>query len=146
MMQVRGEALTLPARWYVDPILYELEQERVFGRTWQWVGRADQVASPGSYFTCRVAHEPVVVVRGQDGKLRALSNVCRHRAGPVSQGAGVVTRFQCAYHGWTYELDGTVLGTPFFRAADTLDWNNRCLPQFLVDTWGPLTESTPHSI
>src|SRR6202171_3948013 len=81
-------AATIPSRCYSDAGYLERERLRVFGRTWQLVGRCEQVAQPGSYFTADVAGEPVLVVRGQDGVLRALSNVCRHRAGPVAAGEG----------------------------------------------------------
>ena len=70
---------------------------------------AEQVAEPGQFFTAEIGGESVIVVRGDDGKLRAFSNVCRHRAGPLATGTGNYKRFRCAYHGWTYALDGTLL-------------------------------------
>src|SRR5690348_5458166 len=92
---------TVPASWYLDPHVLELEQEHIFRRTWQWVGRTDQLAVPGAYFTCEVAGEPIIVVRGEDGvRIHAVSNVCRHKAGAVAQGSGVVKRFRCSYHAW----------------------------------------------
>jgi phenylpropionate dioxygenase-like ring-hydroxylating dioxygenase large terminal subunit len=84
-----------------------------------------------------VAGESIIVVRGTDGALRAMSNICRHRAGPVARDCGVVSRFQCAYHGWTYGLDGSLLGTPYFRNVPGFDRGDHCLPAFLVSTWGP---------
>ena len=132
------DQFTLPISWYVDPRMLELEQELIFGRTWIWVGRVDQVATPGAYFTSEIADEPIVVVRGTDGILRAFSNVCRHRAGPVAQGNGILKRFQCAYHGWTYGLDGSLLGTPYFKGVEGFVREANCLPQFQVATWGPL--------
>lgn len=94
-----ARARTIPARWYYDPDVLEREQARVFARAWQLVGRTVQAAAPGDYLTCRVDREPVLVVRDEGGTLRALSNVCRHRAGPVAQGAGNRPSFQCGYHG-----------------------------------------------
>src|SRR5512142_1543198 len=90
-----ARASTIPSAWYRDPGTLSLEQERVFGRTWQLVGRADQAERPGDFFTAEVAGEPVLVCRGADGELRALSNVCRHRAGPVARGSGNRKSFQC---------------------------------------------------
>src|SRR5688572_2488256 len=107
-------ASTLPSSWYLDPAALSEEKQRVFSRTWQLVGRAEQVRAVGDYFTAVIADEPVIIVRGADERLRALSNVCRHRAGPVASGEGNKKIFQCGYHGWTYSLDGSVRGTPEF--------------------------------
>ena len=71
--------LTLPASWYSDPAVLALEQERIFKRSWQYVGVAADVAEPGQFVTCRAGDVPVVVVRGRDLELRAFVNVCRHR-------------------------------------------------------------------
>lgn len=124
-----------PASWYIDPKILELEQDRIFRRTWQWVGDIDQVAAPGAYFTCEVAGEPLIVVRADNGALRAFSNVCLHRGALIAEGAGTVTQFRCRYHQWTYGLDGSLRGTPFFerRLGDESG-----LPQVHVDRWGPL--------
>ena len=131
-------AETLPASWYFDPEILKLEKERVFARTWQLVGRADQVASPGDYFTATVADEPIIVVRGTDEKLRAFSNVCRHRAGPVAAGEGKRSVFRCGYHGWSYSIDGRLIATPEFEGVECFQKESICLPQFNVDAWGSL--------
>ncbi len=131
-------AQTLPAAWYSDAQMLAREKREVFAHTWQLAGRADQVALPGDYFTTTVADEPLIVVRGADKKLRALSNVCRHRAGPVTEGAGQRKVFQCGYHGWTYALDGRLLGTPEFEGVEGFSKAAHCLPEFSVDEWGGL--------
>src|SRR5213594_2686053 len=69
-------AWTIPAPWYLDARIAELERQGVFGATWQFVGRTDQVREKGQFFTVEVSGEPLVVVRGQDGELRAFFNVC----------------------------------------------------------------------
>jgi len=130
-----AEAATLPSWVYVDPEIVEREARRVFGATWQLVGRLEQVAEPGRFFTAAVAGEPIVVVRGADFVLRALSNVCRHRAGPVSSGEGSVGSFRCGYHGWTYALDGRLRGTPEFEGVEGFDRGSCRLPEFRVETW-----------
>lgn len=89
-----SRATTLPSAYYHDPIILGQEKVKVFGRTWQLVGRLEQVAAAGDYFTATVADEPIVVVRGADESLRAFSNVCRHRAGPVAAGCGNRKVFQ----------------------------------------------------
>jgi choline monooxygenase len=75
-----SDAYTIPAPWYVDPRIAELERRAVFSKTWQVIGRVDQVEKPGQFVTATVAGEPIVAVRGNDGVLRAFYNVCRHHA------------------------------------------------------------------
>jgi choline monooxygenase len=129
---------TMPADWYTSRELFDLEQKHLFRHVWQQVGRTDQVAEPGDFFTCEVANEQVVVVRDKTGELRALSNVCLHRAGPVAIDCGKRKAFQCPYHGWTYELDGRVRGTAGMESTECFDPGSMRLPEFRVDTWGPL--------
>ncbi len=131
-------ATTPPAAWYTDARVLAAEQACVFARTWQLVGRAEQVAQAGQYFTALVAAEPIIVARGADEHLRAFSNVCRHRAGPVAEGCGRRKNFQCGYHGWTYALDGRLTGTPEYEGVACFSKEENGLPQFRVETWGPL--------
>src|SRR5262249_1356177 len=70
-----------------------------------------------------------------DGVLRALSNVCRHRAGPVAAGEGFCRAFKCGYHGWSYALDGRLLNTPEFEGVEDFDRSAHGLPSFRVETW-----------
>lgn len=107
-------AQTLPARCYVEERYLALEERRIFHQFWQLVGGIDSIKSPGEYLTAQICDEPIIVVRGQDQQLRAFHNVCRHRAGPVAQGAGQCKNFRCAYHGWTYSLEGKLIGAPDF--------------------------------
>ncbi|HEV2063897.1 MAG TPA: aromatic ring-hydroxylating dioxygenase subunit alpha [Thermoanaerobaculia bacterium] len=109
------EAWTIPAPWYVDPRIAELERASVFSRSWLAVGRADQVSQPGGFLTAEIAGEPLVAVRGNDGRLRAFFNVCRHHAAAVeTREEGRTHLFRCPYHGWTYSLEGELKGTPDF--------------------------------
>ena len=130
-------APTIPARWYLDPAFLHAETERIFRRTWQPVGRVEMVLRAGDFFTAEVLGEPVVVTHGTDGRLRAFSNVCRHRAGPVAMGRGNRKSLQCRYHGWTYGLDGKLLAQPEFEGVRNWDKSTICLPQYRVETWGP---------
>jgi len=130
-----ARAATLPAPLYTDPAVLAREKTRVFGASWQLVGRAEQVARPGDFFTARVADEELLVVRGEDETLRALSNVCRHRAGPVAAGTGSRRALTCGYHGWTYGLDGRLLRTPEFEGVENFRREDVHLPAFSVDTW-----------
>jgi choline monooxygenase len=139
MIDARLEsASTLSSRYYTDAAVLEEENRRIFARTWQLAGRSEQVIEPGQFFTTTVAEEPVLVVRGNDGVLRALSNVCRHRAGPVATGEGKRPVLQCGYHGWTYSLDGRLARTPEFDGVRDFDRENCALPRFQVAEWNEL--------
>ncbi len=130
------EAWTIPAPWYTDARMAELERTSVFARTWQVAGRLSQVTEPGRYLTGEVAGEPIVVVRGEDGKLRAFLNVCRHHAAAVATEAeGKVTNFRCPYHGWTYGCDGSLKGMPEFEGVRNFDRTQNGLVPVRVDTW-----------
>jgi len=126
---------TLPARWYIDPRFLELEKEKIFWKTWQWVGTADRIARAGDFFACDVLGEPVVIARGTDGVLRAFYNVCRHRAGMVAQGSGNRKTLQCQYHGWTYHLDGKLNRAPEFEGVQDFNPDDFCLRPVRVEQW-----------
>ena len=131
-------ARTIPNTWYTSSEVAAAERQAVFGSTWQMVGRADQVASPGSYLTADVAGEPILVVRGEDTVLRAFFNVCRHRAAPIlNEPCGSATKLRCRYHGWTYDLTGKLRGTPEFDGVADFRKEDNGLVQLAVATWGP---------
>jgi choline monooxygenase len=132
-------ARTIAAAWYRDPDIHESERRAVFGNTWQAVGRADQVAEPGGFFTAEVAGEPILVVRDEDGVLRAFYNVCRHRAARVvAEAEGQLKKLRCRYHGWTYDLTGRLRGTPEFDGVADFCREDNGLPHVAVATWGPI--------
>ncbi len=116
------EALTIPAPWYTDQNLYNLELQTVFANSWQLAGRVDQVREPGQYVTSDIAGEPIVVVRGTDGVLRGFFNACRHHAAAVmTEPEGQADQLRCPYHGWTYSLAGELKGTPDFSGVCNFD-------------------------
>jgi choline monooxygenase len=130
------ESRTIPWSWYSDPAVLQLERERVFRRTWQYAGRADQVAEPGSFCTADAGGIPVVVVRDKEGELRAFLNVCRHRGSLVCEGEGRRETLQCPYHAWTYGLDGTLRSAPRADRDPDFDRDALRLVRLPVDTWG----------
>jgi choline monooxygenase len=131
-----AEARTCPSSWYVDPRILELEQQTTFARTWQLVGRLEQVREPGQYLTCELAGEPILVVRGNDGVLRGFFNVCRHHAAAVMpEPAGCVKRLRCPYHGWTYTLEGTLKAAPGFEGVHELDPARNSLVPVATAVW-----------
>jgi len=130
-------ASTIPARLYNDPVYLELERTRVFGRTWQLVGRTEQLAQRGAYLTADIGNEAIAVVR--DGEtLRGFHNVCLHRAGPVASGCGTRQTMQCRYHGWTYDLEGRLLRAPGMEGTANFSPSDYRLLPVQVATWGPL--------
>jgi choline monooxygenase len=132
-----ARASTLPARCYFDPEMAVQERERIFARTWQPVGRQEQLLRSGDFVATEAAGEPLVLVRDGEGELRAFSNVCRHRAGSVAAGCGNRQTLQCSYHGWTYGLDGRLLGTPEFDGVEDFDRQRYGLVPVRVAARGP---------
>jgi choline monooxygenase len=131
-----AEASTIPAPWYVDPRIADLERLNVFGRTWQLVARTDQLNQPGDFVSTQVAGEPVIAVRASGGVLRAFFNVCRHHAAAViTQACGQASILQCPYHGWKYGLDGSLKGMPEFEGVQNFDRRENGLVPIRVETW-----------
>jgi len=130
------EASTIPGPWYVDERMAELERQTVFSRTWQVLGRAEQVAKPGQFVTGTVAGEPIVAVRGQDGILRAFYNVCRHHAAKVvTEPCGSASFLHCPYHGWNYGLDGSLKGMPEFDGVKNFERRENGLVPLKSEIW-----------
>jgi len=139
-------AQTLASRFYTDPHILEMEREKIFRRTWQLVGTLNQpcgdangikktISDPESYFTADVAGEPVIVVRDKQGTLRGFSNVCRHRAGPIALGSGCKNVLRCQYHGWTYTLEGQLIGTPDVDGVEFFDRSTMGMVPLRLETW-----------
>jgi glycine betaine catabolism A len=126
----------LPPRVFHDPDVFAYEQEAWFARTWSCVGRESDAARPGEYFLANVADEAIVIVRGHDERLRAFYNVCRHRGSRLlTEQAGRLVRFQCPYHAWTYELDGTLRRAPHTEALEGFATADNGLVDVRVETW-----------
>ena len=119
--------LALDPRLYRDPAVLDAELEGLFSRTWQFAGHVGDLREPGDYITARAGDQPVLVLRGDDGGLRAFRNVCRHRGSELLTGRGRCKKaIRCRYHGWTYDVtDGRLLGVPEHRLyGDRLDKAN----------------------
>ena len=109
----------LSPRHYLDPQLLALEHERIFERTWQLAGHVSQLPRPGSYLTAQAGTQPLLALRAEDGSLRAFRNVCRHRGSRLLAGSGQCKQaIRCRYHGWTYRLDGELIGIPEHRSYE----------------------------
>lgn len=111
--------MTLPARYYTDPGVFRAELERFYFGRWLCAGRTERVRNAGDYFLVELAGESIIVTRGADGAIRAFFNVCRHRGTrmcTVAEGS-LEGRIHCPYHGWTYGLDGSLIGAPHMEQA-----------------------------
>lgn len=138
----RGE--TLPAVWYTDPAFYAREQERIFRRSWQYVGLTEQVAASGDFFTARAGDVPIIVTRDQQRNLRGYVNVCRHRGSQlVNAECGNRQTLQCGYHAWTYNLDGSLRAAPGMRDEADFDATCYALVPVQVEAWGPFIFANP---
>src|SRR5258708_39791349 len=134
-----AEASTIPAPWYVDARIAELERQTVFSRTWQVMGRVDQVEMPGQFVTATVAGEPLVAVRGNDGVLRAFYNGCRHHAAAVvTEPCGQSSVLRFPYHGWNYGSGWRLKGMPEFDGVKNFERKDNGLGPVKVDTWETL--------
>ena len=118
-----GASRTLPQQCYVDPQLHAWELEHFYARAWACVGRHDDLVSPGDRKAVQIGNDGVLLVRGADSILRGFYNVCRHRAHQLldpGQCAHAAT-IRCPYHGWTYDLDGSLKAAP--RTGDIRDFD-----------------------
>jgi phenylpropionate dioxygenase-like ring-hydroxylating dioxygenase large terminal subunit len=129
------EAQMLPPSCYVDSGFYEFEKDAIFAKEWLCVGRQEWVEKPGDYFTSMHMGEPVVVAKGRDGTIRAMSTVCQHRAMLVAEGHGNTRAFLCPYHHWAYALDGQLISAPAMERACNFDKSKVKLPQFKLENW-----------
>ena len=107
-------ATTLIPDAYRDSEFFEMERRQVFARNWVAAGPASRVRNPGDTMLAEVAGQSLLIVRGDDGELRAFHNVCRHRGARLCESGGAIKRIVCPYHGWGYNLHGECIGTPLF--------------------------------
>jgi choline monooxygenase len=130
------EASVIPTLCYRDEEYHQKEIDQVLMRSWLPVGRTDQLVDVGDYFTRNFFGESVVIVKGKDNQVRALSNVCRHRATQiVDDGVGNKKLLTCPYHKWVYNLDGGLRGAPQMDMAKEFDRKGCRLPEFRLEIW-----------
>ncbi|NGO67969.1 aromatic ring-hydroxylating oxygenase subunit alpha [Streptomyces boncukensis] len=106
-----------PTSYYTSEEHLALEQERIFERSWICAARSSDIAAPGSFVRVGVGRESVLLVRKKDGDVRALINLCRHRGAQLclEDGGTFKNSIRCPYHGWTFNLDGHLVGAPFLH-------------------------------
>ncbi|WP_293573036.1 SRPBCC family protein [Phaeobacter sp.] len=124
----------MPGAFYTSQEQFEHEANTVLRNGWHCLGRLDELAEPGDFFTVQLLNEPLLVVRGDDDKVRVLANVCRHRGMPLAEGKGNQKRFICTYHAWMYGRDGALLRAPRMENAG-FDPKSCRLPEHNVQVW-----------
>jgi Rieske 2Fe-2S family protein len=128
---------SLPQPYYLSPSLYEEELEAVWGRQWLFAGHVSQIPEPGDFFTFEIARESLILIRGDDGAVHALYNVCRHRGFRIcdpTQG-GHMKRILCPYHAWQYGRDGELLHAPKHADGDPFAYTDYGLHEAAVEVW-----------
>ena len=128
-------AQAMPSAYYTSDAFTQLEEEHIFRKEWVCLGRADEVAAPGQYYTTSLVGEPLLVTCSKDGEISVLSNVCRHRGNIVASGSGNKSRFSCSYHAWTYDLKGQLVGAPHMQDVEGFDLSSCALPAFQTEIW-----------
>lgn len=130
-----GQAWTLPPAAYRDRDVYALEIERILRRSWAPLARVEQAPEPGDYLALDYMGQPVLLVRGADGQVRAMANVCRHRAAPVAQGTGRRKLFTCPYHAWSYDTEGRLVTAPHMDDAEDFSPEACRLAPIRTEVW-----------
>lgn len=129
------QAHTLPPVFFTSPAFLELEKEHIFRKQWICLGHESEIANPNDFFTTELVDEQLIVARGSDGKVRVLSNVCRHRANMVVEGTGNRKRFTCSYHAWSYSNEGNLIAAPLMEQVKGFKKEGCKLPEFASEIW-----------
>ena len=127
-----NELLSMPVSVYTSAELLGEEVEKLFYKQWVCVGHVSELQNSGDYLTFDIVDKPVLIVRDETGKIRAYSNVCRHRGTVIASGHGSCKLFSCPYHAWSYDLNGRLRAAPFMDMEKLRDV---LLPEYIVEIW-----------
>lgn len=130
-----NECLSLPPEAYGSEALHQREMKNIFHHEWLCVGREEYIPEPGDYYAFDLLGDPLIIVRGQDASIRALSNVCRHRYMPLVSGRGKTDRFVCPYHAWGYDTQGQLLAAPHMERSKRFKMKDCRLPSYRLESW-----------
>ena len=129
------EAQTMPVWAYTSEEFYRREVKNIFMKVWNFLGRVEQVPEAGDYFAATFAGVPLIVLRGEDGQVRAFANTCRHRGSELLEGKGRCKTIICPYHSWTYALDGRLVGAPEMGQSAGFRNEDHSLIPIRLETW-----------
>ena len=109
LIDLQRPGYALDQRFYMDPAIYQLELERIFTKNWILAGHLSELSNQGDFKVVNVANDSAIIVRSDDGTIKAFANVCRHRGSLVClQNSGNCRKFTCPYHGWVYDINGNL--------------------------------------
>lgn len=129
------QARAMPKSVYTTEAFLNYELENVFKKDWFCAGRSDSLKNIGDYLTLELAGQPIMVLRDNDNKIRAQSNVCRHRMSTLLEGSGNTRSIICPYHAWTYGLNGALRGAPAMTLNENFNKKDYCLPEIKCEEW-----------
>lgn len=133
-----SKPIHIPVDRYISPEWMARESERMWNRVWQFACSVDHVAAPGDFYEYRAGWVSILIVRGEDGELRAFQNTCRHRGNTICEGTGSgLEELRCPYHRWAWHTDGRLREVPSRRWFGVMDSDEYALIPARVDTWGP---------
>ena len=137
LIATRRDGYSMPREFYTEPEMHDADVERIFQRQWVFVGHSCQVKEVGDFFTVTIGADPLLIIRGDDGVIRALHNVCRHRGTLISrEDSGQARRLVCPYHQWTYERNGALVACRGMHEINRDEFG--LLPAHLEDLEGML--------
>jgi phenylpropionate dioxygenase-like ring-hydroxylating dioxygenase large terminal subunit len=131
-------ASALAGEYYTSASVFRAELEHIHLRSWFFAGLESELPQPGDYRAIETCGGPVLLVRGEDGQLRAFANCCRHRGSLLLSGAGRVRAIRCPYHAWAYRLDGSLLAAPAMERTDGFDKTAHALAPVRLEEWDGL--------
>jgi choline monooxygenase len=131
-----AEAETMPRWCYTSDEFHQEEIRQIFRRTWNFVGRVDEISSGGDFLTVDLFGDSIVVVRDRSDTIRAFANTCRHRGTQLVTGSGNCRVFSCPYHSWAFGLNGGLIGAPGMEGVEGFNKADYGLIPVRLETWG----------
>ncbi|MEV0688222.1 aromatic ring-hydroxylating dioxygenase subunit alpha [Nocardia sp. NPDC050378] len=135
-IELTSQESRIPTEVYTSEARLALEFERLWSRVWQVVCRVEEVAEPGDFAEYTIGNQPFLIVRGEDGRLRAFQNACRHRGTLLKHGTGNAKELKCSFHAWCWSLKGELRDIPDRHLFPGVTDEEYALPEVACDTWG----------
>ncbi len=126
----------VPLERYTSQAFHDLEVEKVWKKVWQFACREEEIPEPGDHTVYEIAEMQVLIVRGEDRQIRAFPNTCRHRGRALKDRAGRSDDLRCPFHGWTWNLDGSLKEVPCRWDFPHVERDEYHLPVYRSATWG----------